>query len=89
LRILISAACPLVVIDHFIALTRIHGRTLAAAKLVWPTAIGQLVMAAIGAVLGGLPGLSLAWVLGVCVEAVLMTPYVLGIAGFRRLRTQR
>ena len=89
LRILIAAACPLVIVDHFIALTRIQGRTLAAARLVWPTAIGQLVLAALGAILGGLPGLSLAWVIGVCVEALLMTPYVWGIVGFRLAWTRR
>jgi O-antigen/teichoic acid export membrane protein len=82
LRILTIAACPLVIIDHFIALTRIQGRTLAAAKLIWPMAIGQLCLAGLGATLGGLPGLSLAWVIGVTIEAVIVSPAVLRVTGF-------
>jgi len=82
LRILTLAACPLVIIDHFIALTRIQGRTLTAAKLVWPLAVGQLCLAALGATLGGLPGLSLAWVSGVTIEAIIVSPIVFRITGF-------
>jgi O-antigen/teichoic acid export membrane protein len=76
LRILTVAACPLVIVDHFIALTRIQGRTLAAAGFVWPMAIAQLGLAAVGGKLGGLPGLSLGWVTGVSIEALIMCPFV-------------
>lgn len=81
LRILTIAACPLVIIDHFVALTRIQGRTLMAAKFIWPMAVGQLCLAALGATLGGLPGLSLAWVIGVTVEAVVVSPFVFRTTG--------
>jgi len=79
LRLLIVAACPLVVIDHFVALCRIQGRPLVAARLVIPGAVVQLVVAALGARVGGLGELSLGWVLGVTVEAVLMLPLVIRV----------
>ena len=88
LRLLIVAACPLVVIDHFVALCRIQGRPLVAARLVIPGAAVQLAVAALGARVGGLGELSLGWVLGVTVEAALMLPLVIRVVAPRSRRAQ-
>jgi O-antigen/teichoic acid export membrane protein len=88
LRLLIVAACPLVVIDHFVALCRIQGRPLVAARLVIPGAVVQLAVAALGARVGGLGELSLGWVLGVTVEAALMLPLVIRVVAPRSRRVQ-
>jgi len=88
LRILITAAVPLAIIDHFVTISRIRGGTLSVARYVWPSAVMQLAVAALGARVAGLPGLSLGWVIGVWIEGMFMTPRVLRTAGlFPQLRS--
>jgi O-antigen/teichoic acid export membrane protein len=87
LRVLIVAACPLVIIDHYVALCRVEGRTLAASRLVIPGSIAQIAIAALGARVGGLSDLSLGWVIGVSLEAALMLPLVYGVVAPRRAHT--
>jgi O-antigen/teichoic acid export membrane protein len=73
LRILGLGAFPLVIRDHYIAICRIQNRV---AHAVLPLAVGvllELAAAALGAHLGGLLGLSLGWVVAVCVEATFMS----------------
>ena len=73
LRILGLGAFPLVIRDHYIALCRIQNRV---AHATLPLAAGvllELAAAALGAHLGGLLGLSLGWVVAVCVEAMFMS----------------
>lgn len=76
LRILSLAAFPLIIKSHYIAIYRIHDRIVHA---MLPIAIGTLLeigTAALGAHLGGLSGLSLGWLVALCVEAVFMSPTV-------------
>jgi O-antigen/teichoic acid export membrane protein len=79
LRILVTAAVPLVVIDHYVALARIRGRPLAAARFVIPGGMLQIGLAVLGASMGGLAGLSLGWVVGVFLQAAMMLPLVLSV----------
>ncbi|MBV9359670.1 MAG: hypothetical protein JO023_29520, partial [Chloroflexi bacterium] len=67
---------PLIVKEHYVVIRRLHGRLLGGAAMLAAGGLLELVLAALGATLGGLTGLSLGWVLAVCVEAVVMAPTV-------------
>jgi O-antigen/teichoic acid export membrane protein len=76
LRIVVLGAFPMIFKHHYIAVSRIHSEMAHAAL---PVAIGcllELGVAALGAHLDGLVGLSLGWVAAVCIEAVCMFPTV-------------
>jgi O-antigen/teichoic acid export membrane protein len=76
LRILAFSSFPLVIKYHYIAISRIYGRM---ARALLPMVIGsvlELSMAALGARVGGLVGLSLGWVAAICCEALYMLPTV-------------
>jgi O-antigen/teichoic acid export membrane protein len=70
LHILTLAALPLVLKDHFVALRRVQGRTRAAAVTVIAWSSVEMLAAGIGAVLGGLIGLCIAWVVVVTAEGL-------------------
>jgi O-antigen/teichoic acid export membrane protein len=72
MRLLAAGVFPLIVRQHYVALLRLQGRMLQAARLVVCCAGAQLGLAVIGAVTGGLAGLSLGFLLGLCIEAFLM-----------------
>ena len=84
LRILALGVFPLTVRVHYIAIRRIEGSILSAAKLM---ALGgglELLLAAVGGNIGGLTGLSVGWVAAVCVEAALTAlPVYHAAAGVR------
>lgn len=72
LRILVIASIPLVIKNHYIAIRRIQGQV---AKAMLPLLVGgilELTGAALGARLGSLFGLSLGWLVAVCIEAACM-----------------
>ncbi len=72
LRILALAALPMIVRYHYIVVYRMQGRM---ARAVLPIAAGgllELLLAALGAHLGGLSGLSLGWLMALCIEAICM-----------------
>ncbi|MBV8694275.1 MAG: hypothetical protein JO125_13665 [Chloroflexi bacterium] len=77
LRILGLGAFPMIIIDHYMAVSRIHRKV---AQLALPIAtvgcVLELGMAALGAHLGGLVGLSVGWDAALCVQAVVMFPTV-------------
>ncbi|TMD68608.1 MAG: hypothetical protein E6I91_04065 [Chloroflexi bacterium] len=76
LRILALAAFPMIIKFHYIAVSRIHSKMV---RAVLPVAMGsvlELGIAAIGAHMDGLIGLSFGWVVAVCIEAVFMFPTV-------------
>jgi O-antigen/teichoic acid export membrane protein len=76
LRILMMATVPLVVKNHFIAICRIKDNI---GGVIIPVSCGsllELVLAGVGAQLGGLNGLSLGWVAALVIEAVFMAPAV-------------
>lgn len=84
LRILGLALIPLAIKNHYIAVRRVEGRIVSSAGYIGLAGIFELVMAAIGASVGQLPGLAVAWVLAVTFEALLMTPIVIRAASRKR-----
>jgi hypothetical protein len=77
LRILGLGAFPMIITDHYMAVCRIHGKVLKAALPI--ATIGcvlELVIAALGAHVAGLVGLSLGWVTALCIQAAIAFPTV-------------
>lgn len=73
LRILGLGAIPFLIKDHYVAICRVQDRI---ARSLLPLAGGALLelgIAGLGARLGGISGLSLGWVIAVCIEALLMS----------------
>lgn len=73
MRLLALGVFPLTVRQHYVAMLRLQGEMLKATRLVVFGALTQLALATLGAQLGGLTGLSLGFLIGLCVEAVLMS----------------
>ncbi|WP_149403043.1 lipopolysaccharide biosynthesis protein [Dictyobacter arantiisoli] len=76
LRILAIGALPLIIKYHYLAIHRIKDHV---SKAIVPISIGsvlELVMAIVGTRLWGLSGLSLGWVIGMYIEAIIMAPTV-------------
>jgi O-antigen/teichoic acid export membrane protein len=76
LRFLALGAFPLIIKNHYIAISRIKDKVVSA---IIPIAIGstlELGMAVVGGMLGHLNGLSVGWVIGMTLEALIMTPTV-------------
>ncbi|HEY9305695.1 MAG TPA: hypothetical protein VIO95_15515, partial [Mycobacterium sp.] len=72
LRVLALGVFPMIVKTHFIALCRIRRQLALGAGVLVASGLFELALAGLGAVRGGLLGLSLFWVVAVCIEAVLM-----------------
>ncbi len=73
LRILALGVLPLIIKNHYMAISRIHNRM---SNAILPMLIGvilELGGAALGAHLGSLSGLSLGWVLALFIEALFMS----------------
>ncbi len=73
LRILALGVFPLIIKNHYMAISRIHNRM---SKVILPMLIGILLElggAALGAYLGSLSGLSLGWVIALFIEALFMS----------------
>ena len=71
LRILAVSIFPIIIKTHYVALSQIHRRMVNAAKLMGIGAALELGLAAIGAYLGGLTGLSLGWVIAIYIEGLM------------------
>lgn len=76
LRILGLGAFPVIIKDHYIAVSRIHNRMAYAIKPIATGALLELGGPVLGAHLGNLPGLSLGWVLAQTIEAIYMSATV-------------
>jgi len=72
LRILSLVVFPLIIKNHYVTIRRIHNQITNTALWMMAGGLLELTMAAIGASLGGLAGLSLAWVAALCIEALFM-----------------
>lgn len=72
LRILGLESFPFIIKTHYIAIRRIEGRVTHATLPAIAGGILELGLSALGAYLGGLTGLSLGWLLAVCIEASYM-----------------
>jgi O-antigen/teichoic acid export membrane protein len=83
LRLLGMAAFPLVIKSHYTALCRIQQRIVPALLPLAASAVLEIVVAAIGAHLDGLVGLSLGWLLVLLVEAAFMFRPVYNMASPR------
>jgi O-antigen/teichoic acid export membrane protein len=80
LRLLGLGVFPLIIRTHYVAIYRIFNRVVSAAKVLALCAVFELVLAAIGARISGLTGLSLGWLIAICIEAVLMAGIVIRVA---------
>lgn len=80
LSLLTLAVFPLIIKDHYVALSRIRGRVLRAATLTTAGGCLELAGAALGARLHGLNGLSIGWGVALLVESTWMGNVVLSAA---------
>jgi O-antigen/teichoic acid export membrane protein len=80
-------AYPLIIKDHWIALRRFQQDVRWAAWVVTAGAAMEIVLAAVGAIAGGVIGLAAAWLAAVAIQAALMARFVYGETGFPRLGT--
>jgi len=76
LRILGFGTFPLIIKDHYVAICRIQGRIMNAMLLTAPGLFLESCIAVLGGHIGGLSGLSLGWVIALCMEALFMFPTV-------------
>jgi O-antigen/teichoic acid export membrane protein len=76
LRTLVVAGLPLVVIDHFIAVNRIHRRLASSAYWIAGGTVLQLLGGLIGGLSAGLEGMCLGWVAALVCEAAVLSPTV-------------
>lgn len=76
LRIFGLGVFALMIQGHYVAIQRIGERVVRAVPLMSLGAVLEVGGAILGALLGGLQGLSVAWLIAVCIEAVLMGPPV-------------
>jgi O-antigen/teichoic acid export membrane protein len=72
LRVLVLAAFPLVIKNHYISVCRIQDRITGAMIAMLPGGLLELAAAALGAYIAGLTGLSVGWVVAICIEALFM-----------------
>lgn len=77
LRLLTIAVFPILVKYHFVAIARVTGRVAGAAVLLLIGAGVEILVGAMGGVIGGLTGLSLAWLAVLVVEAGIVAPVVI------------
>lgn len=80
LRILVLGVFPLIIKDHYVTVSRVQDRAAAAIFPMLAGALLELIVAGLGASIGGLPGLSMGWVLALCVEAAYVGPDVYKVA---------
>jgi len=76
LRILGLGVFPFIIKEHYIAICRIQDRIHYALLPLSSGAILEIGAAALGAHLGGISGLSLCWIIAVCIESLFMFPKV-------------
>lgn len=76
LRIMALGVFPAIFKTYYVAISRVYERIRIAGLLMWIGGLLELVLAALGASIGDLVGLSVGWVAAVCIEAVLIAPTV-------------
>lgn len=89
LRIMGLGVFPLIIKDHFVAVRRVRNDIPRAALFATVGSFLELGFAAIGASIGGLPGLSIGLVLALCVEAVCMVRDVYSATGLGSVKRWR
>lgn len=73
LRILVLAALPIIIKNHYVSICRIQDRVKSAMWTIGPGCILELGMATLGSHFYGLLGLSAGWVIAIYIEAILMS----------------
>lgn len=77
LRLLGLGVFPIIIKDHFVAISRIRGKILGTALLATSGGVLELGLAAAGGIHSGrLSGLALGWLTALCIEAACMAPTV-------------
>jgi O-antigen/teichoic acid export membrane protein len=72
LRVLALGLFPLIVKDHFIAISRVHRRLKRTALTAIPASAMELGLAGLGASLHGITGLAVGWLAALCAEGLFM-----------------
>jgi O-antigen/teichoic acid export membrane protein len=80
LRFLALGALPFFIKEFYIAICRIQDRLVSVLLPLTAGAFLEVVAAILGARLGGASGLSLGWLIAVCIEAIVMSGTVYKIA---------
>lgn len=80
LRLLALGVFPLIVKNHYVTICRIQYRILPAARLAAIGSVLELGLGSGGAIVAGLPGLCVGWLIAVGIEAVLMAGLVYHVA---------
>lgn len=80
LRFLVLGVFPIIIKVHYVAICRVYDQISGAALRMAGGGFLEVVLAWIGASLGGLLGLSVGWVVAVCFEAIILAPTVAKIA---------
>jgi O-antigen/teichoic acid export membrane protein len=83
MRFLALAAFPFSIKELYLVISRIYDRMKYALIPMTASAIFEVIAAVIGARLGDISGLSLGWLIAVCIEATLMGIYVYRVLGTR------
>jgi O-antigen/teichoic acid export membrane protein len=78
LRVLVLGVFPATVKSHYVAVSQVKRRVSYAAMVISIAAVGELAGAALGATVAGLHGLTVAYVVALCIEAIVLAPTVLG-----------
>lgn len=78
LRLLVLAAFPIIIKNHYISICRIQDRVKSAIWIIGPGCVLEIILVVIGGRVAGLFGLSLGWVVAVYIEATCMSPTVYG-----------
>ncbi len=76
LRLMVLAVFPVTVRQHFVAIRRVQQHIVSTALVAAGAGVLELTLAALGAEVHGLVGLSLGWLLALCLEAVAMSSTV-------------
>jgi O-antigen/teichoic acid export membrane protein len=80
LRIVVLGAFPLVLKDNFVVAARVQGTLFRASVWLFLGSMVEIAGAVIGAIVAGLPGLAVGWLIGLSVECCLLAPTVLRVA---------
>jgi O-antigen/teichoic acid export membrane protein len=76
LKLLGLCIFPIIIKDHYVTLSRIHGRLMGTAVLATAGGGAELGLAALGAITYGLSGLVLGWLAALTIESLIMLPKV-------------
>jgi O-antigen/teichoic acid export membrane protein len=76
LQILAIAVLPIIIKNHYMSICRIYDRITQALIAMIPSSLLELGIAALGAHIGGLVGLSVGWVIAMFIESIFMLPTI-------------